>query len=588
MRYVFVVLFLVSALLQAGTTTARAAEPEFRALWVDAFGEGIFNEAEVTKLVNAAKAMNVNALVVQIGRRGDCFCNEASMPRTQAGIAAWPYDPLQAIIAKAHAAGIEVHAWIITTAMWNASWTPATLRPRDPAHAFNQHGPDPAYQTEVRMRPGSENWLGVRYDGALRESTSSAANWFFDPGHPDAADYIVDMYLSVAVKYAIDGLNFDRVRYPDLTLPGWPLDNAWGYNPVALARFHAATGRSDRPLPNDPQWSQWRRDQITNIVRKVYVEAHAINPYLRISADTITYGDGPQAYGGDWTQTRPYRETLQDWRGWMQEGILDTNIPMNYKREHCTATGPGCFGDQRAWYTNWNEFAKDHQYARSTTIGAAIYLNAIEGSVVQVRKALAPSAAGNRGIGWVGYSYRTPDCRTNSSCNPPLPYGFRSGDASRAELTKALTQPSDYDNVRPPVFETPAAVPDMPWKSAPTRGHLAGTVKTNSGVALDQILVEVRDPETDAVIASRLTDGSGYFAFVDLVPGRYKVFVPDDARVTGKRVALTSVVAGGIARVSITPFAKGAEGKRPPKDRTPTFVPAEDPSLAEELPNGAR
>jgi uncharacterized lipoprotein YddW (UPF0748 family) len=574
MRYAFVVLFLVAALLQAGTTTARATEPEFRSLWVDAFGEGIFNEAEVTKLVNAATAMNVNALVVQIGRRGDCFCNRASMPRTQAGIAPRPYDPLDAIIGKAHAAGIEVHAWIITTALWNSS-----VAPINPNHAFNQHGPS---------KTGYENWLGVRYDGALRESPSSAANWFFDPGHPDAADYIVEMYLSVAREYAIDGLNFDRVRYPDLTLPAWPLDNAWGYNPVALDRFHAATGRRDRPLPNDAQWSQWRRDQITNIVRKVYVEAHAINPYLRISADTITYGDGPQAYGGDWTQTRPYRETLQDWRGWMQEGILDTNIPMNYKREHCTATGPGCFGNQRAWYTNWNEFAKDHQYARSTTIGAAIYLNVIEGSVIQVRKALAPSAAGNRGIGWVGYSYRTPDCRTNSSCNPPLPYGFRSGDASRAELTRALTQESEYDSVRPPVFAAPAAVPDMPWKSAPTRGHLAGTVKTNSGVALDQILVEARDPETDAVIASRLTDGSGYFAFVDLVPGNYKVFVPDDARVTGKRAALTTVVAGGVARVSITPFAKGAEGRRPPKDTTPTFVPAEDPSVEEELPNGVR
>ncbi|HVD51955.1 MAG TPA: family 10 glycosylhydrolase, partial [Candidatus Udaeobacter sp.] len=407
-------------------------------------------------------------------------------------------------------------------------------------------------------------------------------------GHPDAADYIAEMYLSVARNYAIDGLNFDRVRYPDLPLPAWPADNAWGYNPVALDRFQAATGRVDRPLPNDPQWSQWRRDQITNIVRKVYVETHAIKPYLRISADTITYGDGPQGYGGDWTQTRPYRETLQDWRGWMQEGILDTNIPMNYKREYCTATGPGCFGNQQAWYTDWNEFAKDNQYARSTTIGAAIYLNTVDGSVVQVRKALAPSAAGNSGIGWVGYSYRTPDCRTNSSCNPPLPYGFRSGDASRAELTRALTQPSEYDTVLPPVFANPATVPDMPWWSAPTRGHLAGTVTTNTGVALDQILVQVRDPETDAVIASRFTDGSGYVAFVDLVPGKYKVFVPDDARVTGKRVALTTVVAGGVARVSITPFAKGAEGKRPPKDKTPTFVPAEDPNAVEELPNGER
>jgi uncharacterized lipoprotein YddW (UPF0748 family) len=575
MRRGFALVLAFAIVLTVGPAPqARASTSEFRAFWVDAFGEGIFNDAEVTKLVNAATAANVNALVVQIGRRGDCFCNRASMPRTQAGIAARPYDPLDAIIARAHAAGIQVHAWIITTALWNSS-----VAPLDATHAFNQHGPS---------KTGYDNWLGVRYDGALRESPSSAANWFFDPGHPDAANYIAEMYLSVARNYAIDGLNFDRVRYPDLPLPAWPADNAWGYNPVALDRFQAATGRVDRPLPNDPQWSQWRRDQVTNIVRKVYVEAHAIKPYLRITADTITYGDGPQGYGGDWTLTRPYRETLQDWRGWMQEGILDTNIPMNYKREYCTASGPGCFGDQRAWYTNWNEFAKDNQYARSTTIGAAIYLNTVDGSVTQVRKALAPSAAGNSGIGWVGYSYRTPDCRTNSSCNPPLPYGFRSGDASRAELTRALTQPSEYDSVLPPVFATPAAIPDMPWKSAPTRGHLAGTVKTNMGVALDQILVQVRDPETDAVIASRFTDGSGYFAFVDLVPGKYKVFVPDDARVTGKRVALTTVVAGGVARVSITPFATGAEGKRPPKDKTPTFVPAEDPNMTEELPTGER
>ena len=558
MRRAFALLFILTIVVSLGSgPQARAATSEFRALWVDAFGEGIFNDAEVTKLVNAAKAANINALVVQVGRRGDCFCNRASMPRTQAGIAPRPYDPLAAIIAKAHAAGIQVHAWIITTALWNSSTPPV-----DPNHAFNLHGPS---------KTGYENWLGVKYDGALRESASSAANWFFDPGHPDAAAYIAEMFLSVARNYDIDGLNFDRVRYPDLTLPSWPQDNAWGYNPVALDRFHAATGRTDRPLPNDPQWSQWRRDQVTNIVRKVYLEAAAMKPYLRISADTITYGAGPQAVGG-WEQSRPYRETLQDWRGWMQEGILDTNIPMNYKREH--------LADQRAWYEQWNEFAKEHQYARSTTIGAAIYLNTIANSVVQVRKALAPSASGASGIGWVGYSYRTPDDRTNA--------GTRSGDASRAELTRALTQPSEYDTVLPPVFATPATVPDMAWKSAPTRGHVAGAVTTNTGIPLDQILVELRDPETDAVLASRFTDGTGYFGFVDLVPGRFKVFVPDDARVTGKRVAVINVAAGTVARVSITPFAKGAEGKRPPKEATPTFVPLEDPNALEDLPNGER
>jgi uncharacterized lipoprotein YddW (UPF0748 family) len=545
-----------------GTSRAAAAQPELRAYWVDAFGEGIFTPAEIDKLVTATKAANLNALVVQVGRRGDCFCNRAGMPRTQAAVAPLPYDPLDTLIAKAHAAGIQVHAWIITTAMWNSS-----IAPRDPSHAFNTHGPSTT---------GYDNWLGVKYDGALRESASSSANWFFDPGHPDAADYMAEMYLSVARSYDIDGLNFDRVRYPDLTLPAWPSDNAWGYNAVALDRFHAATGRSDRPLPNDPQWSQWRRDQITAVVRKVYVESYAIKPYLRISADTITYGD----YGGDWTQSRPYRETLQDWRGWMEEGILDLNIPMNYKREHCTADGPGCFGDQRSWYMHWNDFAKEHQYRRQTSIGAAIYLNTVANSVTQVRKALAPSSSGASGVGWVGYSYRTPDARTNA--------GTRSGDLSRAELTRALTQPSEYDGVTPPVFAQPAAVPLMPWKSAPTRGHLALMLTTKEGVAYDQLRVQIRDHKSDALVASRLTNGNGYVAFVDLLPGKYRVLVVDDARLTETRVDNIKVVAGAVERASIAVSPKKLEGKKQPQETTPTYVPGEDPDAVEELPNGWR
>src|SRR5439155_16713442 len=121
--------------LQPAPPQGRAAQSEFRPLWVDAFDEGIFNELEIPKLVAATKAANLHALVVQIGRRGDCFCNRASMPRTQAGIAAVPYDPLDEVITKAHAAGIQVHAWIITTAMWNSSTAPLDAR-----HAFNQHG----------------------------------------------------------------------------------------------------------------------------------------------------------------------------------------------------------------------------------------------------------------------------------------------------------------------------------------------------------------------------------------------------------------------------------------------------------------
>ncbi|MBA2253668.1 MAG: family 10 glycosylhydrolase [Chloroflexi bacterium] len=532
---IVVTLATVALVLGALPGVALGVEPapgQFRAYWVDAFGEGLYDRTEVEKLVAATKAANMNAIVAQVGRRGDCFCNRAVMPRTQAAIAPLPYDPLDTLIEVAHREGIEVHAWIITTALWNSS-TP----PTDPAHAFNLHGPSTT---------GADNWLGVRYDGSLRESASPSANWFFDPGHPAAADYIVRMYTSVAENYDIDGLNFDRVRYPDLPLAAWPLDNAWGYNPVALARFQALTGRTDKPLPDDPQWSEWRRDQITGIVRRVYLDTYAIKPMVRISADTITYGDGPDQTGG-WEASRPYREVLQDWRAWMEEGILDLNIPMNYKREFCTGGPiPGCFGgfSQRDWYEHWNEFAKDHQYHRATAIGSAIYLNSISDSVIQVRKALAPSAAGNPSAGWVGYSYRTPDSLTNT--------GARSGDASRAELTRALTQASEYDPITPPVFAEPAVVPEMTWKTHPTTGHVRGTVVDRRDVPFDQLRVELTDVSGHSVIDTQLTDGSGWFGFVDLAPGRYRIKL-DGTQLHGHRVAVFEVHAGELTTLAIRP-----------------------------------
>ncbi|MFD1733739.1 hypothetical protein ACFSC4_25065 [Deinococcus malanensis] len=82
--------------------------------------------AEIDALVATARAMNVSVLFAQVGRRGDCYCNNAAMPRTNDPAVPAGFDPLADLITKAHAQGIQVHAWIITTAIWN-SLTP--LRP---------------------------------------------------------------------------------------------------------------------------------------------------------------------------------------------------------------------------------------------------------------------------------------------------------------------------------------------------------------------------------------------------------------------------------------------------------------------------
>src|SRR5207245_1136993 len=191
----------------------------------------------------------------------------------------------------------------------------------------------------------------------------------------------------------------------------------------------------------------------------VYVESTELRPRIRVSADLITYGFGPQTAGA-FENTRTYAEVLQDWRGWLREGILDTAILMDYKRDTLTTGG----NDQRRMYAEWSDFAKDNQFRRSAVIGAGLYINDIASSARQARVALAPSPSGNSAIGWAGYSYRTPDDLTDN--------GTRSGAASRVELIKALTAPSQYDAVAPPVFAETKGVPGMAWKVNPLFDHI--------------------------------------------------------------------------------------------------------------------
>jgi uncharacterized lipoprotein YddW (UPF0748 family) len=493
---------------------AAAPAERLRAYWVDAFGEGIGDAAQIDALVASVKAANMNAVVAQVVRRGDCFCNRASVPRTEALIAAAPFDPLQTLIEKAHAQGIEVHAWVITTGVWQG-----TTPPKDPTHAFNLHG---------TRASGADAWLTLRSDGLDRVGSE----FFLDAGHPDAAAWLVRMATSIVREYDVDGINLDRIRYPDDNL-GTNVPS-WGYNATALARFRADTGRTDTPSPRDAQWTQWRRDRVTDVVRRIYVESTALRPRVRVSVDTIAYGSGPQSQQGGWAGTRTYAELLQDWVAWMREGIVDLNIPMAYKRDADAA--------QRRQYAEWNEYAKEQQYGRQAAIGSALYLNDLPASVRQIRAALeVGTASGRSAAGWVGYSYRNPDDAAAA--------GTRSGAASRVELVRALTEASTYDPTAPAVFAEPARVPAMPWKAAPTTGIVRGTA------ALPHAAVELRDASGRAV-RTTTTDASGWFGFVDVAPGEYTALA-------GTATYAVTVTAGQVATASASGTAPCASSVGP-------------------------
>ncbi len=525
---------------ELSSSPTAAVGGQFRAFWADAFGEGIGDQAQVDALVAATGAAHLNAIVAQVVRRGDCFCLGASVPRTEVDIAPPPFDPLDALITTAHARGIEVHAWIIATAMWNSP-TP----PREPTHVFNLHGP---------AAVGRDNWVMTRSDGLQKMND----DWLIDPGHPDAAAWIVNTATSIVRNYDVDGINLDRIRYPDLNF-GTNVPS-WGYNPTAVARFRAETGRTD-PLANtDPQWTQWRRDQITGIVRRIYLETTALKPHIRVSADLVTYGNGPRTVGS-FEAARPYAEQLQDWRGWLREGIIDTAILMNYKRD--TIVGEPT--NQRRMFDEWSEFAKDNQYQRSTAIGTAPYLNDIASSVSQVRRALGPSASGHRALGWVGYSYRNADALATA--------GWRPGAVSLGELVAALTQPSGYDAVGPPIFADTPAVPPMAWKTLPLFGHLRGTAVDGDGAPLGGITVHLIDVASGLLVRSTTTDGTGWFGFVDLPAATYRLTT--DA---------TGVPGGALGEATVVPGAVSAPGLAQPP--APTSPPSGPPAPSPIPPPG--
>lgn len=492
---------LAVATPSAAQETAEPAIEQWRGYWVDAFNEGIYTADQVTELVADAQQVGANALVVQVGRRFDCFCNDALYPRTDAGIAAAPYDPLAEVIEQAHAAGIEVHAWVNATTLWNSP-TP----PTSPDHAFNAHG---------LAAEGRERWLNKRADGVEKVGN----NTFIDPAHPDAVDYVVDAVGSIVDKYDVDGVNLDYIRYPDYN--SQTFRNDWGYSETSLARFAAETGRTDIPAPDDEQFSQWRRAQVTALVRKIYLRMYEADRADRLSINGVTYAFGPQTYGG-WENTRPYAEVMQDWKGWLEEGVIDTVTAMNYKREWLP--------DQAQMFEEWNAALAEYQGDRQNVIGPALYLNEVEDSVQQAKDVAAAGVAG-----WMGYSYANPSRTATAS-------GLEVKDAERDRLEAAL---------RAEVFTEDAVVPVMDWKETPSTGHLAGTVTVRSGETADQVDVVVHPvggtPGTKRVVR---TDGSGWFGAVDLAPGRYRLQVVEPG---AEGIASTQVVvtAGAVTHTGL-------------------------------------
>jgi len=499
---------------------------EYRAFWVDTFNTSLNDHTDVLNVVNNAKAAKANAIFVQVRRRGDSwYLNSLEPPGDRVPIQPG-FDPLQDIINVAHSEGIEVHAFVIMSAIWGRA--PNLFPPESPNHVFNLHGGfDAATNTII---PGPNNWLTrTLLPDTTPGSTAISfqghrfgSDFWLDFGHPEAAAYTVNVLNHLVLNYDIDGLHLDRIRYPEISISGQTPSTGTniGYNPTSVERFQRHSNispGSPPPAPNNPEWNQWRRDQVTNIVRRVYLNALAIKPNLKISAALIAFG-GIGSTEGAWNSSEAFWRVYQDWRAWTQEGILDIAIPMAYKAEHTVTVRPQ--------YDQWDAWLRGHLYNRAGMIGQGAFVNAIEGSLRQTRRTLTPTSGSNNLSGIIFFSMATSNIAVASNpfaippgATPARPFSeFASGLTTGKSVNGLVLYEPDGLT---PIFNDPATIPTFSWKITPTLGHVKGEARQTDGTAFDTEPVTIENLETHATKVTA-TDGGGFFGAVDLAPAAYR------------------------------------------------------------------
>jgi uncharacterized lipoprotein YddW (UPF0748 family) len=337
-----------------------------RAAWVHLFDDALKTRAGIERVVADLLEADATAVVAEVVRRHDSYYTSSVLPRTPDPAIDPDLDALETLLEVARPAGLEVHAWVPVAPTWHATYEDL---PAPAGWVSAEHG---------RSAPEADRWVSRTVDGDWDE--------YLDPALPEVREHTLRVVEELAADYEVDGIHLDYVRYASAR---------HGYHPRALARYQEETGTSGVPAPEDPVWSSWRRDQVTELVRatREAIDASGTSPVFSIAV--ISWGDGP---GGPATpafsETRAFTDALQDWERWAEEGLVDALLPMNYFREADAA--------QAGWLRHWLSYQAELAERTGTRIvpGIAGYLNAPSDALTQVQ--LATEQAGAAAM----YSYQ--------------------------------------------------------------------------------------------------------------------------------------------------------------------------------------
>ncbi|MCC5947787.1 MAG: family 10 glycosylhydrolase [Nitriliruptoraceae bacterium] len=361
-----------------------------RAVWVHLFDDTLKSPEGIDRLVDELVAAEATAVIAQVARRHDAYYDSAVLPATTDPALAAGHDVIEALTDRAHEAGIEVHAWISIAPTTHAVYDelPAIVDWLTTAHG--------------RDAPEAERWVSRTAEGTWTD--------YLDPALPEVRTHVTDIVRELAASTEVDGIHLDYARYEH---------ERAGYHPRALERFVQEMGGSASPAADDPAWVAWRQEQTRQLVAAAREVVDRAERPVALTAATITWGEAPSSAQG-FATTRPATEALQDWPGWVRDGIVDAVLPMNYFREH--------EAEQAGWRTGWLAFEGELAASTEGTLvvpGIGGWLNRDDAVLTQLGEAIDGTD------GAALYSYQQPTETTAAPGGDDLrPFLARLGERS--------------------------------------------------------------------------------------------------------------------------------------------------------------
>ncbi len=300
---------------------------EVRAVWV--VRSTLTGQERVRRMVADADEAGFNTLLVQVRGRGDAYYASRWEPRGET-VEDPGFDALELTLEEAHRRGIAVHAWVNTHLVWSGPRLPVS-----PEHLVNEHpdwlGVPRALARELWGVDPHDPRLVRALRGYAADNPETVEGIYTSPSHPGVQERLYNVWMDLAGRYELDGIHFDYVRFPsgDFDYSRGALDRfrSWvapRLSPERLRELDDAYRRNPfaftDALPGP--WGEFRRAQITRLVERIYTGVKARRPDVVVSAAVFANVDDA------------YSARFQDWREWLDQGIVDVVVPMAYTPEN--------------------------------------------------------------------------------------------------------------------------------------------------------------------------------------------------------------------------------------------------------------